>query len=69
MKSQDAGLLARRQQLLGPAYTLFYEEPVHLVRGEGVWLYDSDGRKYLDMYNNVAHVGHGDLLRGRYHEH
>jgi len=32
--------------------------PVHLVRGEGVWLYDADGKKYLDMYNNVAHVGH-----------
>jgi len=31
---------------------------VHIVRGEGVWLYDADGRKYLDMYNNVAHVGH-----------
>ena len=58
MKSQDAGLLARRQQLLGSAYRLFYEEPVHLVRGDGVWLYDAEGRKYLDMYNNVAHVGH-----------
>jgi 4-aminobutyrate aminotransferase-like enzyme len=37
---------------------LFYDDPVHIVRGEGVWLYDADGRKYLDMYNNVAHVGH-----------
>ena len=44
--------------MLGAAYQLFYESPVHLVRGEGVWLYDADGRKYLDMYNNVAHVGH-----------
>lgn len=31
---------------------------MHIVRGEGVWLFDSDGRKYLDMYNNVPHVGH-----------
>jgi len=37
---------------------LFYDDPVHIVRGEGVWLYDAGGRKYLDMYNNVAHVGH-----------
>ena len=48
----------RRQALLGAAYRLFYENPVHIVRGEGVWLYDIDGRKYLDMYNNVPHVGH-----------
>jgi 4-aminobutyrate aminotransferase-like enzyme len=51
-------MLARREQLLGPAYRLFYRNPVHLVRGEGVWLFDADGRKYLDMYNNVPHVGH-----------
>jgi 4-aminobutyrate aminotransferase-like enzyme len=51
-------ILERRQQLMGSAYRLFYDEPLHLVRGEGVWLFDSDGKKYLDMYNNVAHVGH-----------
>jgi 4-aminobutyrate aminotransferase-like enzyme len=51
-------LLARRRRLLGPAYSLFYRNPLHLVRGEGVWLYDADGRRYLDMYNNVPHVGH-----------
>ena len=43
---------------MGSAYRLFYDEPLHLVRGEGVWLFDADGKKYLDMYNNVAHVGH-----------
>lgn len=54
----NAELLARRKKLLGAAYSLFYSDPVHIVRGEGVWLYDADGRKYLDMYNNVPHVGH-----------
>jgi 4-aminobutyrate aminotransferase-like enzyme len=54
----DADLLSRRKQAMGPAYRLFYQKPVHLVRGEGVWLYDSDGGKYLDCYNNVASVGH-----------
>ena len=39
----DASLLARRQKLLGPAYRLFYDEPLHLVKGEGVWLFDADG--------------------------
>lgn len=51
-------LLARRAKLLGPAYRLFYETPLHPVRGEGVWLFDADGRRYLDAYNNVASVGH-----------
>jgi 4-aminobutyrate aminotransferase-like enzyme len=51
-------MIARRRRLLGPAYRLFYTEPVHVVRGKGVWLYDPEGRAYLDVYNNVASVGH-----------
>lgn len=51
-------LLERRKRLLGPAYRLFYRNPVHIVRGQGVWLYDAGGKRYLDMYNNVPHVGH-----------
>ncbi|PTX57550.1 4-aminobutyrate aminotransferase-like enzyme [Litoreibacter ponti] len=51
-------LLARRARVMGPNVPTFYDTPVHLVRGEGVWLWDADGRKYLDCYNNVAHVGH-----------
>ncbi|MCO6187902.1 aspartate aminotransferase family protein [Rhizobium sp. L1K21] len=51
-------LVARRRALLGPNVSTFYDEPVHIVRGEGVWLWDADGRKYLDCYNNVPHVGH-----------
>jgi 4-aminobutyrate aminotransferase-like enzyme/Ser/Thr protein kinase RdoA (MazF antagonist) len=50
--------LARRHRLLGDGAELFYEKPLHLIRGEGVWLYDAAGRAYLDGYNNVAHVGH-----------
>lgn len=51
-------LIARRNRLLGPAYRLFYDEPVQFVRGDGVWLYDPAGNRYLDAYNNVASVGH-----------
>jgi len=54
----DQSLLQRRERSLGPAYSLFYERPVHLVRGEGAWLFDPAGRRYLDCYNNVASVGH-----------
>ena len=52
-------LLQRRSQVLGSALTgLTYREPVHVVRGEGVWLFDAQGRRLLDCYNNVPVVGH-----------
>ncbi len=58
LSQDDEALVQRRAKLLGPAYRLFYETPVHLVRGAGVWLYDTAGNAYLDCYNNVASVGH-----------
>lgn len=51
-------LAARRRALLGPNVSTFYDHPVHVVRGEGVWLWDAEGKRYLDCYNNVPHVGH-----------
>jgi|TARA_B100000315_G_scaffold259702_2_gene316776 4-aminobutyrate aminotransferase-like enzyme len=52
-------ILARRERLLGVGMPLFYDQPLHIVRGDGVWLFDADGKRYLDMYNNVPCVGHG----------
>ncbi|MCF6444710.1 aspartate aminotransferase family protein [Nereida sp. MMG025] len=51
-------LLERRTRLMGPHVPTFYDRPVHLVRGQGVHLWDASGKRYLDCYNNVAHVGH-----------
>ena len=51
-------LLKRRRTSLGKALELAYDTPFHVVRGEGVWLYDADGNRHLDVYNNVPHVGH-----------
>ena len=51
-------LFDRRTRALGPCYFHFYEDPLHLVRGEGMWVWDAKGRKYLDCYNNVPSVGH-----------
>ena len=51
-------LIERRRRLLGPNFSTFYKNPVHIVRGKGVWLWDASGKKYLDCYNNVPHVGH-----------
>ncbi|MBW1212184.1 aspartate aminotransferase family protein [Pantoea allii] len=55
---ETAAMIERRDALLGPAYRLMYEHPLHIVRGEGVWLIDPEGRRYLDIYNNVTSLGH-----------
>ena len=47
-----------RKRVLGRNLSIGYEKPIHLVRGEMQYLYDAEGRRYLDAYNNVAHVGH-----------
>ena len=53
------GLLGRRRRSLGSALTApSYERPLHLVKGDGVWMSDAEGRRYLDCYNNVPVVGH-----------
>src|SRR5215468_4950083 len=57
-RSGTSALLERRRRAL-PRSPLFYSRPVHLVRGQGVWLFDPDDRRYLDCYNNVPVVGHG----------
>ena len=53
-----AELIKRRYKTQGPTSMLFYQEPLHIVRGQGTWLYDSKGTKYLDVYNNVPCLGH-----------
>ncbi|HEX3834954.1 MAG TPA: aminotransferase [Solirubrobacteraceae bacterium] len=49
---------ARRDAVVAGAQELYYAEPMEMVRGWRQYLYDSDGRPYLDMVNNVASVGH-----------
>ena len=53
-----AAELRRRRHFLGAGAELFYDEPLHLIRGEGAWLFDAAGGRYLDVYNNGPHVGH-----------
>jgi 4-aminobutyrate aminotransferase-like enzyme/Ser/Thr protein kinase RdoA (MazF antagonist) len=58
-ETDDAGaLLARRHNSLGEHLLLTYDNPVHVERGRGPWLYDANGRAMLDGYNNVPTVGH-----------
>ena len=59
MSNEQAPTLSeRRLRLLGPGMRQFYDFPFHPVSGQGVWLVDGDGKRYLDAYNNVPHVGH-----------
>ena len=51
-------ILHKRRSLLGRNLSLAYRDPVHVVRGWMQYLYDETGRRYLDAYNNVPHVGH-----------
>jgi 4-aminobutyrate aminotransferase-like enzyme/Ser/Thr protein kinase RdoA (MazF antagonist) len=52
-------LATRRNQALGALLTpLTYARPVHAARAEGVWIYEPDGQRLLDAYNNVPVVGH-----------
>ena len=58
LPAYEQAMIDRRDRLLGPAYRLFYQKPLHIVRGDGVWLEDPEGNRYLDVYNNVTSVGH-----------
>ena len=50
--------LAARRRVIGPNLSVAYRHPVKIVRGWMQYLYDEAGRRYLDAYNNVPHVGH-----------
>ena len=57
-RSRESDLLEARKSHLGRGMSLSYNKPLTMLRGEGAYLIDSKGRKYLDTVNNVAHVGH-----------
>ena len=58
-------LRERRDRALGAGAELFYDPPIEIVRGEGAYLFDRDGRRYVDLYNNVPSVGHGNTVVAR----
>ncbi|MFQ5398267.1 MAG: aminotransferase class III-fold pyridoxal phosphate-dependent enzyme [Anaerolineae bacterium] len=53
-----ADILSARRDSIGRSLSIAYRQPLHIVRGEGQYLYDEMGRAYLDAVNNVCHVGH-----------
>jgi 4-aminobutyrate aminotransferase-like enzyme/Ser/Thr protein kinase RdoA (MazF antagonist) len=54
----NSDTLAYRKGHLGAGLSLSYSEPLKIVRGDGAYLIDHLGRRFLDTVNNVAHVGH-----------
>jgi 4-aminobutyrate aminotransferase-like enzyme len=56
----QSSLKSRRDLALGSGATLFYDDPLEIVRGEGAYLFDKAGKRYIDMYNNVPCVGHAN---------
>ena len=53
-----ADLLLERRRRLGPNLSLSYSRPIAMARGYRQYLFDVDGRRFLDGVNNVPHVGH-----------
>jgi len=51
-------LLDKRRHYISGALSLAYDDPLMIVRGRGQYLYDNRGRPFLDLVNNVCHVGH-----------
>lgn len=56
--NEQSSLQARRKESFSSNLKTSYEQPVALVRGIRHFVFDHDGRKFLDAYNNVPHVGH-----------
>ena len=53
---------SQRSTNLSRNLSLNFTTPLEIVRGEGAYLFDVNGKKYLDLVNNVAHVGHGNPI-------
>jgi 4-aminobutyrate aminotransferase-like enzyme/Ser/Thr protein kinase RdoA (MazF antagonist) len=51
-------LRERRRARISGTLSTAYREPIKMVRGRGQFLIDAGGRPYLDLVNNVCHVGH-----------
>ena len=57
MQSKDS-IRTLRDIHLSPSFSLSYKDPLHIVKGQGAYLYDANGNQYLDAVNNIQHVGH-----------
>lgn len=56
----ESTVLQQRNQDFGANLKLSYTKPIMLLRGWMHYLFDQNGQPYLDVYNNVPHVGHSN---------
>lgn len=58
LDERTQAMITQRFKNFGNSSVLFYQKPLEIVRAQGAYMYDHDGRAYLDLYNNVPCVGH-----------
>lgn len=62
-KNRDNGssIMSKQQQYLWPSHLLYYQEPLPLDHGEGSYVWDISGNRYLDFFGGIltTSVGHG----------
>jgi alanine-glyoxylate transaminase/(R)-3-amino-2-methylpropionate-pyruvate transaminase len=54
-----ADVRAKHKEFLFPCVANYYEEPVVLTKGKGSWVFDADGREYLDFFGGILTLGLG----------
>lgn len=58
VQARRSDLARRRGVVLAPSLSLSYDRPLHITRGRAQFLYEATGHRFLDLVNNVCHVGH-----------
>src|SRR2546423_5562515 len=60
MSSSDT--IRKHKEYLFPAVSMYYQEPIALVKGEGQYVWDDAGKRYLDAFGGVltVSVGHAN---------
>lgn len=51
-------ILEKREKHISKSLSIGHGKPLHIIRGDMQYLYSKSGEKYLDLVNNVCHVGH-----------
>src|ERR671939_213664 len=58
-KTTQSELVRKHKEFLFPAVATYYQEPLALLRGEGQYVWDDEGRRYLDCFGGVLTVSIG----------
>ncbi|KAG9455192.1 hypothetical protein H6P81_008096 [Aristolochia fimbriata] len=51
-----ADIIHKRKEYLSPSMFYFYEKPLNVVEGKKQYLFDENGRRYLDAFGGIATV-------------